>query len=317
MNIVLSYIGKMPDYIIECIYQIRLFSNSNIYLIMNDLKSPLFLQLLKLKVKIISYDFVYSTDFNDCFNKNSKKILISPHKDREELFIRSIERFFILQNAMKLYNLSDVLFMELDNLIYDNPEKWLNEFKKHNLCFMFDNIDRCSAGLMYVKNSNSIQGMLKYFIDYIEDDNNNYIDEMTLLFRYYMHVKDNKLFDIIQLLPTYWSDENISEYSTKNYGKYGNSIFDAAAIGIHLFGVDPCLLNNTDFQKDYKKEKWNPSCIDYTKQEILWKLDDDDRLIPYIFTGNKWAKINNLHLHCKNLKLGLSKPYFHPTSLFT
>jgi hypothetical protein len=240
---------------------------------------------------------------------NFQKFLLTPDRDREDLFIRSVERFYILQNTMKKYDLTNVLFMELDNLIYDDPRNWLEEFMKHDMCYMFDNVNRCSSGIMFVKTPDSIQGMLNFFIEKINEPMDEFINEMTLLFKYYEHVKNNHIFKIIQLLPTFCKSEDMHEYAIQNYGKYGETIFDAAALGIFLFGPDKCLSDNSDFHKNYSSEKWELSYIDYTKYQTKWELDSENRLIPYILLLDRWIKINNLHIHCKDLKKGLSKPY--------
>jgi hypothetical protein len=304
MNICLSYIGKLPSYIIECIYQIRLFTNINIYLILNDTTST-FLEQLKIynNVHLINYKDVVSQRFIECIKKNIEKIdIIESFKDREELFIRSIERFYILQNAITKYNLTDVFFMEIDNLIYDDPEIWLSEFKKNDLCFMFDNYDRFSSGVMFIKDDKSMIGMLNFFIEYINNSKDEHINEMHILSKYFY----SKPTDIkIQILPTFWNDANMIEEPKKCFENY-NSIFDAASLGIMLFGIDPFLYGNKNFQRNYTKEKWMFSYIDYTKYQVIWTKDDKNRNIPFIFTGRNWLRINNLHIHSKRLSRALS-----------
>ena len=39
MNLILSFIGKLPDYIVDCIYQIRIFYKGNIYLILYKIRN--------------------------------------------------------------------------------------------------------------------------------------------------------------------------------------------------------------------------------------------------------------------------------------
>ena len=92
MNIVLSFIGKLPSYIKESIYQIRLFYKDDIYLIINDLESPYISYLEKYDVKIIPYNNVINLNFINIVNSNIHKFLIvSNLTGREELFIRSFE----------------------------------------------------------------------------------------------------------------------------------------------------------------------------------------------------------------------------------
>ena len=59
MNIIYSFIGKLPNYIIDSIYQCRLYFNDNIYLITDDLNSE-FIEILKNK-----YNFYVVADLSD------------------------------------------------------------------------------------------------------------------------------------------------------------------------------------------------------------------------------------------------------------
>ena len=137
MIIVLSFIGKLPSYIVDCIHQIRLFYNGDIYLILDDISSFYLIELQKYDIKTIEYSKVISNHFIESYQRNQNKFVVLPSLvGREFLFIRSFERFFLLQNAMKQFDLSDVLFMELDNLIYDDPHNWLAEFSKNELCYI-------------------------------------------------------------------------------------------------------------------------------------------------------------------------------------
>lgn len=296
MFVALSFVGKLPSYIVESVYQIRLYFNGSIYLITDDIRSS---YLAKLEnVIIINYNDVKSQGFINTVGSNYNKFYICHKlKGREQLFIRSFERFFLVSNLMKRDNLSDCLFLELDNLIYRNPNDWLEELSKYELCYLFDNYDRCSAGLMYIKSPTSLDGFLDYTISYIETSN-EFLSEMMCLYRYYIVNKD---YNNIMILPTYWKDENIPEIASINFVKVG--LFDAAGIGIYLLGMDIVHTNNKIIKG--KRNKWG--AIDYTKNTFKWEKDIDGLNKPYILHSDKWILINNLHIHSKNLKEGLSK----------
>lgn len=49
-------------------------------------------------------------------------------------------------------NINDILFLEIDNLIYEDPKIWTDKITK-DIAFMKDNINRCSIGICYVKNN--------------------------------------------------------------------------------------------------------------------------------------------------------------------
>lgn len=298
MFIALSFIGPLPKYIIECIHQIRCYFDKDIYLITNQLDSPYIESLIKYNIQIIDYNHVYSQEFNNILDLYRSKIcIVNNLKGREELFIRSFERFFLLQNLMKNKNIEDALFLELDNLIYDNPENWLIEFQKNELCYMFDNYDRCSSGLMYVKTQNSLTNLLSYILNYIATSN-DFLNEMTALYLYREQEPDK-----VQILPTLFASRtSIPEITCEKYNNY-YSIFDALAIGCYLLGIDTHHTNGV--VETHKKAVW--CLIDYTNDQFKWEIDEQGRKKPYIWSGEQWILINNLHVHSKELKNGLSK----------
>ena len=103
MFIALSFIGTLPSYIIESIYQIRLFFDGDIYLILNDISSKYLPQLENYNIKIIHYNFVYCDKFDTIMKNNREKFkYINGLDGREELFLRSIERIFLINNCQCL-----------------------------------------------------------------------------------------------------------------------------------------------------------------------------------------------------------------------
>jgi len=302
MFVVISFIGVLPEYIIDTIHQTRLFFFHDIYLIIDDVNSPHLKLLEKYNVKIIDYAEVKSTEFLQCYQKNQDKfVFLSGLKERYALFMRSIERFFLLYNLMRIYGITDGFFMELDNLIYDDPHVWLAEFSKQELCYMFDNENRCASGIMYVKTLNSLVQLLNFTIEYINkyDDVNEWLNEMAILYSYKSIANDD-----VQIIPTHWDNLQYPK-SSEHYDKYNNTIFDAAGLGIYLFGNDPSAFNAPAVPG--AKSKF--SLVDYTVYKYDWIMDKQGRKIPHIYNGNEWIKINNLHIYTKDLKKALSNSY--------
>jgi hypothetical protein len=297
MIIVYAFIGNLPSYCIQTVYQTRLFFNGDIYFIVSDLNSVHISELQnKYNVKIINYNEVKNEEFQNLLQLKIKKFeyckgLIG----REWLFVYSFERFYILLELMKMKNLENVFFMELDNLIYDDPRKWLISFSKSDMAFMFDNYNRCSSGICYIKNTEILNKFLTCCSDYISNSN-NFLTEMETL---YIFWEKNK--DIVQLLPIHWNVEP-KDLCCKNFDLY-QSIFDAAPIGIFLCGKDPYHTNG----RIVTGQKWSGSLIDFTQNRYDWKTDENNLKIPYILNHDKWIRINNLHIHSKNLLPYVSK----------
>lgn len=303
MFVALSFIGKLPGYVVDTIHQTRLFFDDDIYLIIDDINSKYVDDLKKYNVIIVNYQDVFSIEFSQCYDRNKEKfVILYGLQERARLFIRCFERFFLLYYLMRNYGILDGFFMELDNLIYDDPRNWLSEFSKYELCYMFDNYDRCSSGIMYVKTCNSLALLLHFTIKYIDAYNSTeWMNEMSVLYSYYKSVENDK---IVQIIPTHW-DSNKYQISAKNYDNYNSTIFDAAAIGIYLFGNDP----NATNQPAVPGVKNKFSLVDYTNYQYDWIIDEKGRKIPHILKGDKWIKINNLHIYTKDLKKALSKSF--------
>ena len=298
MFVALSFVGTLPSYTVECIHQIQTFFDGEVYIIASDFDSPFLKGPWKKRVHVIDYDRVRSMVFDELVAKHrSRFAIISGLTGREELFIRSFERLFLLQQLMIQRELTDGLFLELDVLIYQDPRLWLPEFQKYSLCYMFDNYNRCSSALMYVKNANALDGLLSYCSHYIQHAN-EFINEMSCLYQYY---ESQQSPSSIQLLPTHWSEPAIA---SEHFGKFGNTIFDALGIGIMMLGVDP--FHTQGMIK--RNTRWNMCLIDYTVYPYRWNTDDMNRRIPEMWTGKEWIRINNLHVHSKLLEDGLSVP---------
>jgi len=302
INIAYVFIGKLPSYCIDTVHQTRLFHEGPIYFIISDYTSPYVKILESYSVTIIPYENVIHTDFNTVVEKaNTKFCLVNNLVGRERIFIYSFERFFVLYNLMKGHNISNVFFMELDNLIYDTPSTWLDSFSKSGLAFMFDNYGRYASGVCYIKNVEYLHTFCDFAVDYILTSN-DFMAEMQCLSKFY---ESNK--EIVQLLPIHWPT---SEYPTESHVTFTmyNSLFDSAAIGVFLGGADPYHVNFTGLYKQIYGNKSYWSLIDYTGYSYKWEEDDKGRKIPYILNGSIWLRLNNLHIHSKELTPCLSTP---------
>lgn len=309
-TIVLSFIGKLPTYIIECVHQIRIFFSGNIYLILNDFDFIYLSQLRAFSVVLVPYESVLSTEFSELVQRNNKKFVIEEKLgDRKELFIRSFERFFLLQNAMVLHELTNVLFLEIDILIYNDPAVWIEEFSQHELCYTFDNVDRCSGAFTYVNSADSLSGLLDFMTDYIETQSVRHgvasLDEMTCLYHYY---KQNPT--VVELLPIFWPCSSVNTCAYSNYDNY-NTIFDALSIGCNMIGgINSVHELDVDGNPVIQKGNLRWSNVDYSKYRMQFEKDSQERQIPYIWNESqqKWIRINNLHVHSKELVKGISLP---------
>jgi len=307
MILIYSFIGRLPSYIIETVYQLRLYFNGDIYLILDDLESVYLKKLInEYSVKLINYYNLKSgSEEITELEKNFNKFLITKENgDRELLFYRSFERLFLINQLIKLLNLKDVISLELDNLIYDNPTNWLKELQKKELAFMLSSKEHCSCGVIYIKDDNSLKPLIKFMLEYINKTQDYYCSEMKCLYEYIYNInkEDSQLLPVIFKSDTDSLIENDDLY--KNYDNY-ESIFDPSFYGIYLLGKDLIHTNGElKLYQDYPEYYIRPAIY-----EIKW-MDKEGLRRPYIYNKNKdkWILINNLHVHSKRLELGLSRP---------
>jgi len=242
-------------------------------------------------VRCVEYADVQSYSFDKAMQLHRDKFcIVRGLQGREELFIRSFERFFLCENLMKTNNLEDVLFVEIDNMIYKDASAYLNELRKKPLSYMRDNEDRSSSGIMYVRDESSLGRLNSEFLDFINTSDES-LSEMTVLFRF-----ERRFPEQVQYLPICIDDPNLENYAC---------VFDAAPLGVYLFGRDPY-----HTQGQTIKGLRNPySSIDFSVFKLYWEVDGQGRRCPWIrFSETEKYPIFNLHIHSKCL----DEAYFEP-----
>ena len=264
MKIILVSVGTFQEYILDNIANLYLFNNKDITVIT---EKEYFQYFLKYNIELIDKNELNDLNFNNNSKLNGFWHLCSV-------------RLFYLYSYIEKYNINNCVHIENDVLIYDNFNNI--QFNKDKICAPFDCNYRVIPSIIYIP----IPSKLKYILDnYNVNDN-----DMVNLGRF------NE--DIIERLPIFNLPYNNDDKHmlTKNFEKY-DIIFDAAAIGQFLGGVDP---NN--IQGD-SRGFINETClIKYNNYTFYWKIIGNV-YCPFIQIGDIYVRIFNLHIHCKNLKL--------------
>lgn len=192
-------------------------------------------------------------------------------------------RFLAIYEYMKKYNINNIVHVENDVLIYTNIDS-VKFHSTNKLLLTMDSKNRCIPGIMYIPN----YIILKRCIDSF-NPNLNDMQNFSLCFYKYTNYIDS--------LPIFIenNDNDISKMITANY-KYYNAIFDAAAIGQYLGGIDP--RNKEGDTTGFINE----TCIfNYSKYNFTWK-NINNKKIPFLIIENQEIPIINLHIHSKDLK---------------
>lgn len=275
MNLILVCLNNFQEYILTNVEQLIKLNHKNIFVITNKI---FFNEFLAYKNNIILVD---SDELDDEYNfYNITKL---DKSFRNGFWTLTSLRFFKIYMLIKKYNLKDVFHIENDVLLYYNIDRIINGINKNYVYLPFDTYNRDIASIIYIPSENIFKNILDNY-DLTKNDMENFsiIKQKTGL------IKNFPIFPNIHAK----SDEE--KYVSQNFDKF-NFIFDAAAIGQFIGGVDPRndISNTIGFI--------NETCvIKYNNYKITF-MNEDNMIKPYIEIENIIYPIFNLHIHSKNL----------------
>jgi len=220
--------------------------------------------------------------------------------------LHTTERFFYLETLMIKHQITDVVHLENDNLLYVDLKTITPTLQTYypGIAATFDAPERCVPGFVYVKSASYISLFTEFMVAISKQDNIHYCDMMLIAL-----FKKKYGFPTIASLPIIPTDypqplqnrmgctqQKLQDYS--NHFNQFNSIFDAAAIGQYLGGVDPANSSEVKNTSGFINETsvFNPSVYNYH-----WGHDEKQRRIPVATDDNSIFRINNLHIHSKKL----------------
>lgn len=266
MKIILVSTGNLQEYIIDNIQNLKLFGNNDIVVIT---EKHFFNKLKDLDITLI--DSSELDDYN--FNNKSK---LNKHFRNGFWHLCSL-RFFYLYSYIKKNQLTDCIHLENDVMSYIDFDKLKTCFKHNKVYATFDSDTRVIPSILYIPNCEAFKPIL--------DNYNEQINDMENLARF-----DET---VIEPFPIYSNHENINKFN-KNFDDF-NCVFDGAAIGQYLGGIDP--RNQPGDTRGFINE----TCIiKYNNNVFFWVLEDGLHC-PYIYINNYVIKVINLHIHSKQL----------------
>ena len=190
-------------------------------------------------------------------------------------------RLFYLYSYIQSKNITNCLHIENDVMLYKNLTNY--QFNTEKIATTFDSYNRVIPSIIYIPTPDHFKVIIENYKPSLNDMQNlSKFDQ-----------------NIIERLPIYnelKTNEEIHSV-TYNFHKY-NMIFDAAAIGQYLSGVD-----ERNISGDTRGFINNTCVIKYNSNNFLWIKDNTNSLYyPYININNQIIPIFNLHIHSKNLK---------------
>ena len=229
--------------------------------------------------------------FGDCITLIDVEALDDPFGFRENatldkdfrsgFWFHTSARFFVIHAFMQRHGICDVIHIENDVLLYYNAEGIIEKPKL--FCIPFDTFERNIASIVFIPDAEIFGKILAHY-DFGKNDMYNFSEI-------------RKRTGLIQNLPIFVStDEQSEERAFVSYG-FQQYIFDAAAIGQFIGGVDP--RNMPGDTRGFVNE----TCvIKYAEEgDIFWKMIDGFNK-PFIkIRDGREIPIFNLHIHCKDL----------------
>ena len=283
--IIFIYKGTLPEYVYDSINYNNKTNYRKIILICN-LK---ILNKKKINKKILTYDYK-TFDLNIKINLHNKQI----HEFRSGFWLKTIERYFILLNFVKYYNVREFYHAELDNVFTNisSLHKKLNKIGKHFYLTTINLNKQAFGSIIYINQIKFLEDFCAFIIKKIR---RKFYNDMELL---YMFAKKNN--KKVKFLPTFLKIKN------KNYINYEDlgGIFDNANLGVYIFGTDP---------RNHARPIYNRENLYQNKkiEKILKYSNFNIKNNKFTLTlENKKLNVYNIHIHSKLIKkIFLKKNY--------
>lgn len=275
MNLILVSLDNFQEYILDNIQHLLRLRVSNIYVITNI---QFFTKFEKFNsIKLINVDDLHDS-YNYCNITNLDKNF------RNGFWTLTSLRFFYVYALIKKFDLIDCVHIENDVLLYYNIDILRDKINDNFIYVPFDTFNRNIASIMYIPNSHLFKKILDNY-----DNTKNDMDNFKKI------KLDTGLIHNLPIFPNIFAISNEEKFVSENFETF-NFIFDAAAIGQFLGGVDPRNIpgDTTGFV--------NETCvIKYNNYRFFWKKDNNNIKKPYIIINDINYPIFNLHIHSKNL----------------
>ena len=281
-----------PDYLGDCVRQYSIFNKDKIY-ILTDRENVIHLKRYPQVIPVALEDY-YS-------DKIAKLCSLYGHPEKD-FWAASLLRFVYLENFMWENGLQHVCHFENDVLVYFNISDFRQTFNRlyENIAITPGGPTKNMTGFMYISNYRSLECMTDFFIDVLtelgeEGIRGKYdcdmVHEMSLMAAYRKEAGPYNM-AYLPILP-------FGEFSW-HFDKF-NAIFDPASWG-QLVGGSRTEGPGVKAPDHHIGQllRANPH------YSVVWRTKEGLKL-PYFDYNNKLVRINNLHIHSKNLKAFMSR----------
>jgi hypothetical protein len=235
-------------------------------------------------------------DFYDRDSSGIQSVLIDADLGfRNGLWIRSLERFFVLREFMVYLNIDDCLHAELDQLLFraDLLLKKLRTLLSPAIYLPFHTEKAAVASMLYVNHMEPLDALLEF------SKKIRFNNEMELISKFgFQH------YGAIQALPTLASYANPDHYARFNHPRVSvqslGGVLDAAQVGQWVAGIDPRNVPIRNIPRSRFVDEPHPDLLSVDQLERLrFQLASNSGLLNVELEGYEPVVLFNLHLHSK------------------
>jgi hypothetical protein len=210
-----------------------------------------------------------------------------------EFFKAAALRLYYLYDYMVSQKFSTIIHIESDNLLFVDPKLIVNQCSKHHAVYYPLDADRGIASVFVATSKESFLSLLEFI------SNGGYRNEMEALGEF-ANVHYGGSFRPLPTVPKSLIKEmNMGEGQTRRFtctdGSFDGFIYDAAAIGQYVDGVDP--IHTYRSKPKFVNER---TILPLDTLSITW-LKHESKKYPALISNQEVTVVSNLHIHSKRL----------------
>ena len=300
MNTILIHIGCTgphisspipPSHLERCIEQYRVFNKEDLFILTDRENIPL----------ITPRPGVFVLPLEDYRSDKLERFDAKFNYTSKEFWNASTARFFYLENFLRVHNLHHIVHFENDVLVYFDIEKYTHVFQQlyPTMATTPCDPDHLTSGFMYFNNYTALERMNDFFMTVLTQHGNietaqkvlhiDMANDMTMMKRF---ADASGVVGILPALPFGEVSQGIELF---------DAIFDGAGWGQYIGGTQT---NGPGIS--YAGHVVGAFIRAHPEWQVTWQVKDGLRL-PYLCNEDKQVKINNLHIHSKNMRLFMSR----------
>jgi hypothetical protein len=295
--------AALPPWLGAVLHQARIFNSCDIVLIADAAALKGAALPAELRITQVAFEDVGLSEKHRAFRRSSPL----DREFRGGFWTFTSERFFVIETALRKLALTHVVHVENDVMLYCDCAALLPRLAHlySTVAATFDNDMRCVPGLLYIPGADSIAVVTDFFLAAFDAlaraRSSVQVNDMMVLGA--LRGQQPRAIDHLPIIPPDYPADLRSAVGHRVadpscYSRHYETlkmIFDAAALGQYLGGIDPRNAGGSTVGFV------NESCVfDPRLLEPRIVRDSDGRRIPVVETASGRHIVANLHIHSKN-----------------